>query len=126
MAHSNQSLLTKKWLIARVSLGITQLCAVAYVAFVTWLMSVWMVDDHWAAHAHTFDWFAEGLTRLAVGVLTGIMVGALLWIVNRFLARWNLAWNLVRPGRLGLVGALLVIVASLVGTIQFIVTRPYM
>jgi hypothetical protein len=113
-------------LIARLFLGIAQFCAVGYVAFVTWLMGVWMIDDHWAAHAHTVDWCVVGLKRLLIGVLVAAVVGIVLLMVNRFLERWCLSPNKTKPSRIGLIGALVVVVASLMGTLQFILTRPYL
>jgi hypothetical protein len=113
-------------LTARLLLAIAQLCAVAYVALVTWLMSVWMAGDHWAAHARAVDWWVAGLERLAAGVLIGAFVGGSLLVVNRALAHWGLAPTTAKTSRIGLAGASVIVVAALVGTIQFIVTHPFM
>jgi hypothetical protein len=134
-AHTNAPFLNNssfaamsEWvrLIARLLLTIAQVCAVAYVALVTWLMSVWMVSDHWAAHARGIDWWVAGLERLLIGVFIGALVGYSLLVVNRALAHWSLAPAKAGPSRIGLAGASVVVLAALIGTVQFIVTHPYM
>jgi hypothetical protein len=107
-----------------VSIGV-QFFAVLYMALVAWLVSGWMADDSWAAVANDADWWLEAGRRWAEGLGAAIVIGAVVLLLNRALAHWNLAAPRPGPLRSAIIGASIVAAASAAGAIRFAIERPW-
>ena len=113
-------------IVARAVSATVQFLGVAFAAFLAWLMSGWMVDDSWAERASDADWWFEAGRRTAVGLLGALIVGCVLFVLNRSLAHWKLASPAARPIRAAILGASVVAAASTVGAVMFAIDRPFM
>ena len=106
-------------LASEVSLG-------AYLAFVVWVFSVWMVDDSQAFRMAPSDWYFEGARRLGAALAVGTIFGGLTYFANR---QW-VAPLLSESSRLatGIAVGLgsCVVLSGAAGAIRFVITKPFM
>lgn len=114
---------TTKKLAAVVAVG-AEICAGAYLIFMAWLLSSWMLDDDLALRLVDSDWAEIGVKRAAVASGAGLCVaiGSALWqrfVVRRFwptapTMRW-LPW---------LIGVSIA-TAGVAGAIRFVNDKPF-
>jgi hypothetical protein len=103
-----------------------ELLLAAYLMLVVWLLSVWMVDDSQAFRMVPSDWYVTGARRLCGGLLVGMAFGGLTFAVNR---KWVLPFLSESPWlgtRTTLLVALGIVLSATAGTIQFVITKPFM
>ena len=100
--------------------------AAAYLAFVAWLVAVWMVDDAAAARMQPADWYIEAVKRGVLAIALAVTFGGLAVAANRrWLAprapRWATGLR-----RLAVILAIAIAVAGAAGALEFAWTRPFM
>ena len=105
---------------------LTELVVLGYVMFMAFLLNVWMEHDSFALQATEIDWWIESAKRLFMVGVAATVFAVMLWLVNKSLFRW-LGY---RNQRLSVISAivafLLIIVAGVIGAVNFIVTKPFM
>jgi hypothetical protein len=102
-----------------------ELCATGYLALVSWLWSVWMVDDSRAFAMTTIDWYRSGFFRFFEGAVLAALFGVGTFYLNGLLMKKFDPRPLFRPA-VSAGFAVVILVASLAGAIEFILTKPYM
>ncbi|MFC1684309.1 hypothetical protein ACFL0R_02405 [Pseudomonadota bacterium] len=105
---------------------LVEIGAAVYGAFVFWLMSVWMTHDFIAVEYSELDWWLHGAKRFLAYGGVGAIIG---WFIHAANSKAIKAFAPTPPvyGKYvgACVGALLVI-ASLIGSVQFAIQKPYM
>ena len=112
-------------LIAIVSL-IGELAVTAYLALEAWLLTGWMVSDSLAVGWSSRDWYRTGLTRFLIAFVIALVFGLVVYLLNGYAMRdANRRW---RPLRVVLASsfAVTVTLAALIGTIDFVTSKPFM
>ena len=108
------------YLLIALNLAIT-----GYMSILSWLTASWFIDDSLAFSLVSSDWGRIALVRAATGTVLGIASGTVIVFLNRILLR-PLAPRFRRTHLiLGILAAAAVIIASVAGSIKFLVTRPY-
>ena len=110
----------------RLTMALAQLAVVVYVGLMAWLSSAWMQGGHWASTATNSEWWSIALQRFGIGVLAAAAVGLILLLANRTLDRIDISPVRSKPIVTAAIGAGIVLVSSLWGVIQFVITRPFM
>ena len=103
-----------------------ELAVTAYLALEAWLLTGWMVDDSLAAEWTTADWYRTGLVRLGIALCIAAVLGAVVYFVNGLAMR---GLDRRRPRLRVLFAASLaaaVALGAIVGTVEFVTTKPYM
>jgi hypothetical protein len=105
---------------------VLELAALCYGTLMAWLVSVWFLDDAAAAGMRPADWWVIAAKRLVVCAFAAMLTAGCVLPVNRWLARiagqTASRWPLV-TARLFVVSP---VCASVVGAIQFGITKPFM
>ncbi|MCA8974829.1 MAG: hypothetical protein KDC98_08905 [Planctomycetes bacterium] len=97
----------------------------AYLMFMAWLLSAWMVDDSVALQMTEADWWLVGARRFGVACVVAIVYAGIVHLTNR---RWvapcfgSSRFVALVPAMLG--GA--VAAAAAIGAVTFVATKPYM
>jgi len=102
-------------------------CLVAtYLAVMAWILSSWVIDDGLAARLTPSGWYLIGAQRLGVTAVVSTAFTWVAWVANR---RWLPRAVSSTPRTLGwLAGGLgaAILLAGLVGTVQFVTRRPFL
>ena len=101
-------------------------CAVAtYLAFTAWILSSWMVDEGLAARLTPSGWYSIGAQRFGLVAMVSTAFTWLAWVANR---HWLARAVSLTPRTLGwLAGGLgaAILLAGLVGSLQFVTRKPF-
>lgn len=97
----------------------------AFAAFLVWFISVWMLDDHLAFTLSTWGWLWIALQRLGVGIVTALLVGAVLFGINSLLIRLLRGSYRRLPRYLAVGATTITTLAAIAGSIQFAITKPF-
>jgi hypothetical protein len=114
----------RKFLI--VLLAACELGALSYLALVTWLISVWFLDDAVAAGMSATDWYREAAGRSFLATLIACLVGLSVYALNRFVARKIGMPTSKVPRMSALAFGGIVLCAGLAGAVQFAIEKPFM
>jgi hypothetical protein len=114
----------KKFL--RIALVFLELFVFGNAVLMAFVMSAWMESSSFAFFASEADWWFEAGKRFIVGSAMAAFLSALVWLVNRNLFVWVGFKNERLPTLIAsiLFGSLCV--STLVGAINFAITKPYM
>ena len=105
---------------------VLELAALCYGTLMSWLLSGWFLDDAAAAGMRPSDWWAIAAERLVVCAFAAVLAAGCVLLVNRWLARiagqTATRWPLVTAGLF----VVFPVTASVVGALQFGITKPFM
>jgi|SRR5687768_12679287 len=107
-------------------LAIAEVVALVYATLVTWLLSSWFLDDAVVATMSTSDWYQIGAVRLLYTAVAACLFGFLIFAVNRFVAKREGIERHRVPLITALVAGGMVLLAGVAGSVQFMITKPYM
>jgi hypothetical protein len=105
---------------------IGELAVTAYLALEAWLLTGWMVSDSLAVGWSSRDWYRTGLTRFLIAFVIALVFGLVVYLLNGYAMRdADRRW---RPLRVVLASsfAVTVTLAALIGTIDFVTSKPFM
>ncbi len=100
--------------------------AALYASFVIYLLSSWFLDDSVAFSMSEIEWYITGGVRLSKGIIYAVLFGVVLFFINKFIL------NKLRISKkklslyISVCFSAVIILASLIGCVQFITTKPYM
>ena len=97
-----------------------------YLVLMTWLLAAWFLDDAEAARMHDVDWYRTAALRFLLSCVVAAVSSALVYLVNRFVARKMGRTDSALPRASAFAFASAVIIAGLVGSVYFAVKKPYM
>ena len=105
---------------------IAEAAGAIYAVFMSYLMTVWMESDAFAAHASDRDWWAESGKRVMIVILGAVLTATIVRLVNRKL----FPLTGLQTSRMDLYSAIalfvLMVAAGAIGSIEFVSTRPFM
>jgi hypothetical protein len=104
----------------------SELGSACYLTFMSWLLSSWFIDDSIAFRMTNIDWYKDGAHRFAIAVGVAIAFGFATYIINGLILK-NLFEHRSRFRFWISVGfAVAIGIAGLAGSIEFIITKPFM
>jgi hypothetical protein len=109
----------------RIALVLLEIFVFGNAILIAFVMGAWMESSSFASSASESDWWFEAGNRFIVGSVMAAFLSALVWFVNRNLFVW-VGFKTERPSTLIasiLFGSLCV--STLVGAINFAITKPY-
>lgn len=104
------------------------LCVIVYCGFVSYLLSVWFINDNVAFGLKNSDWIIIALIRIIkYGFLEGALVAAVVFVMNKLLLRFVVRSIIPKlPFYLAVLSFVVILLASVTGGVSFIVKKPYM
>jgi uncharacterized membrane protein len=105
---------------------VAEVAVAIYLTVVAWLMSGWFVDDSWAARASNADWIKTAVVRFLACFIVGVIAGLGAWGLNRWLAAKGARIPKMVPAVSGGILGTSIVVASAIGSIQFLIDRPWL
>ena len=114
---------------ARVVIGSVlalELLALGYFVLMAWLLSGWFLDDAQVDHMQPMDWWIIAGQRVAMYAGVAVLLAGVVFVLNRWLFRRLSLTESRLPRLMAPLFFLLPFIASLIGAIQFGVTKPYM
>jgi hypothetical protein len=119
--------MTKRYInVVAVVVFAAEVAVALYLTVIAWLMSGWFAGDNWAARATDGDWIKTALIRFGVFLVVGAIAGFGTWRLNRWLSSKGASIPNVVPALSGGILAGSIVIASAVGSIQFLVNRPWL
>jgi len=104
----------------------TDVVGAVYVSVLTYLMTIWMLDDGIAEKMADFDWYFVGIQRLGLGCVFALVVALLYYVLYYFVSRTYLS-KFKKPLLYSLfLSFIFIFTTSLVGSINFVIDKPYM
>lgn len=105
---------------------IGNIIAVAYIAFIVWLGAGWMLDDHLAATLSDWGWIYVALQRVIIGSIFALLIGGLLFGINALFLRMARVSSSRVPLSSAIVASSIITGAAVIGSVQFVITKPFM
>ena len=105
---------------------VTELGVFAWALFMSFLLTVWMEGDGFAARATEMDWWIEAGKRMTIATTGAAIFSILTFFVNRHALRWAGIIN-EQVALFTAVGAFVLLLgAATAGAIAFVITKPFM
>ena len=105
---------------------VAELLIGAYATLFAYLGSAWFTDDSWAMRATETDWLWTGVVRFAICLVVAVIGGVATWQINRWLVARGARISSYVPRISGGIVAASIVIASAIGSVQFVVQKPWL
>ena len=105
---------------------LVEVYVLGYAGLVAYLFTAWMQSDSFAMQSTEMDWWLEALKRVGMSLLLALAVSGALFYINRLLVkRRYLKWvSFYRYSALFCFG--FITLAAIIGTVSFLINKPYL
>ncbi|WDE96330.1 hypothetical protein PQO03_11480 [Lentisphaera profundi] len=100
-----------------------ELAFLGYLTLMAYLICIWMIDDSLAFELTTLGWIIIGLKRLIICLTASVIISFLLYQFNKVIL------NEIKTEthkKICIVYASIISISAIIGSIIFIIKKPYM